>query len=303
MNGLYYSHEMKRISFLLILLLNILSARAQITGQVADNSRQPVVGANVVLLTPDSVLVAGTTTDVDGKFSLPVKKTEGNTDVVLTVSCVGYVPYSLSLDNIPPRLELPSITMETYRLDEVVVVGAGTVEKVDRRLLFPTKTVVKHSSGGYDLLHHLMLPGVRVDVVNKSVSVPVYINDKKATRADLASLRPDEVLYVEHVTEPGPEYDTEAESVINIMVKRRYSGILGGFDTTNAVTTGNGNNFAYAKYNYKLSEFGLNYTYSYGKLRKRHTDRTDGYLFDDGTLDTVDRTGIDTPLRYAQHKV
>ncbi|MDR1645810.1 MAG: TonB-dependent receptor [Tannerellaceae bacterium] len=91
-----------------------------ITGTVTDENGEPVIGANVA--------VAGTTTgvitDVDGKFALSVPQ-----GASLRVSYVGYLAQDVRIGT----ANVYSIVLreDTELLDEVVVVGYGTMRKSD----------------------------------------------------------------------------------------------------------------------------------------------------------------------------
>lgn len=84
----------------------------------------------------------------------------------------------------------------TLTLGEVTVNGMRTIQKVDRTLFLPTKKMARSSANGYDLLKLMMLPGIKVDPVQQTVSslrgggVQVRINDVKAGTQDILSLQP-----------------------------------------------------------------------------------------------------------------
>ena len=63
---------MKRMYLALVgLLLGAALTHAQkLTGKVIDEKNKPLAYANVILQTEDSVFLAGTTTDLEGKFKL-----------------------------------------------------------------------------------------------------------------------------------------------------------------------------------------------------------------------------------------
>lgn len=92
----------------------------KITGMVVDQSRMPVIGANVVVKGSTN----GTITDVDGKFSLVVPE-----NAVLQLTYIGYYPLEVQIGK---NSDL-QITMkeDTQSLDEVVVVGYGVQKKRD----------------------------------------------------------------------------------------------------------------------------------------------------------------------------
>ncbi len=294
-------------------MLNILlSVRIQaqtITGKVIDTKNQPIEFANIVLHTSDSAFVSGASTNKEGVFELiPKNKLSG--DYKLTVSSVGYESSVLVLKNLSGKTDVGNIILNNTQLQEVTITAARSVAKTDRQLIYPTENIVKKSTSGYDVLNKLMLPSLKVDLINKSISkmnggnVPIYINDKKATKADVISLRPDEIVRIEYIDAPGVQYAEEnAEAVVHFIVKRRESGFVTGINTTNAVTTGNGNNLYYFKYNHKLSEFGINYSMDYGIVDKRYINQTDTYMLPDATSHIISREGINTHLKYLQHRL
>lgn len=89
-----------------------------INGTVVDASGVPVIGANVMVQGTTN----GTITDIDGKFTLEVE--EG---AVLQVSYIGYVEQSIPIGK--QSVVTVSLQEDTQKLDEVVVIGYGTVEK------------------------------------------------------------------------------------------------------------------------------------------------------------------------------
>lgn len=196
----------------------------------------------------------------------------------------------------------------TLTLGEVTVNGMRTIQKVDRTLFLPTKKMARSSANGYDLLKLMMLPGINVDPVQQTISslrgggVQVRINDVKAGTQDILALQPDEVVRVEYIDNPGVRYsDTSLDAVINYIVKRRYSGYVGGVQTMQAFTTGFNNSNAYFKFNHKKSEFSFNYNFSYRDYDKRRYDETADYYFPDGTTRHREYRGYDTPFMYNTH--
>lgn len=91
-----------------------------IKGTILDATGMPVIGANVMV----KGITNGTITDMDGKFSLEVDK-----NAILVVSYIGYANQEIKVGN----QNTLSITMkeDAEALDELVVVGYGTVKKSD----------------------------------------------------------------------------------------------------------------------------------------------------------------------------
>ena len=90
-----------------------------VKGTVADQAG-PIIGA--------AVMEAGTTngavTDLDGNFVLKVS----SADATVEVSCIGYATVSFKASEVPAQIIL---TDDSTFLDEVVVIGYGTVKKSD----------------------------------------------------------------------------------------------------------------------------------------------------------------------------
>lgn len=196
----------------------------------------------------------------------------------------------------------------TLTLGEVTVNGMRTIQKADRTLFLPTKKMARSSANGYDLLKLMMLPGIKVDPVQQTISslrgggVQVRINDVKAGTQDILALQPDEVVRVEYIDNPGVRYsDTSLDAVINYVVKRRYSGYVGGAQTMQAVAVGFNNSSAYFKFNHKKSEFSFNYSFNYRDYDKRRYDETADYYFPDGTTRHREYRGYNTPFMYNTH--
>lgn len=96
-------------------------AQKIITGVVVDNFGEPVIGASVVL----DGTTNGTITDLDGKFSLMNVPDNGN----LKISYIGYITQTVSVAG-KTMLHI-TLKEDAQTLEEVVVVGYGTVKKSD----------------------------------------------------------------------------------------------------------------------------------------------------------------------------
>lgn len=115
--------RLKQSVGLLLLLLCSVSLMAQertISGVVKDTGGETIIGANVI----EKGTTNGTVTDIDGNFRLNV----GN-NAVLQISYIGYLTQEI---NTTGRTTFDIVLEEdTQALDEVIVVGYGTVRKVD----------------------------------------------------------------------------------------------------------------------------------------------------------------------------
>ena len=91
----------------------------KVTGTVKDANGEPVIGASVRLLGTDK----GTITDMDGNFSLDMS--EGDE---IEISYIGFTTQTIKYDGQALAVRLKE---DTELLDEVVVVGYGTMKKKD----------------------------------------------------------------------------------------------------------------------------------------------------------------------------
>ena len=91
----------------------------KVTGTVQDDLG-PVIGSTVV----EKGTASGTSTDLDGGFSLVVEGPESEVEI----SCIGYAPQTFRASELPAVVTLAE---DAEFLDEVVVIGYGTVKKDD----------------------------------------------------------------------------------------------------------------------------------------------------------------------------
>ena len=290
---------------IMLLMGNVCSA--QVTGTIVNREKQPVGDASVTLTCQGKPTKSISISNKNGRFSVETKMLEGQ-DCILEIRHAAYAPYLLSLQKIPNAIELDTIRLEENVLEEVTVMADRIIHKVDRKLLFPSQDDIKRSNSGYDLIDMVNVPGIYVDTANKKVekrgsgSVPVFINEKRASQADVVALRPDEVVRIEYIDNPGVEFGLETPTaIINFVVKPRMKGMSIGFNLNDAMTTLNGQNYFYAQYNHRLSKWGIYYQNDFSKLSRRHIDQTDIYTLADGDLHEIRREGMNTKLAYANH--
>ena len=110
------------IYLLLAALLPALGGYAQkmtVKGVVVDATNEPIIGANVV----EKGTTNGIVTDLDGNFTLSVER-----GATLVFSFLGYQSQELPASAQPMRVMLKE---DTELLEEVVVIGYGSVKKDD----------------------------------------------------------------------------------------------------------------------------------------------------------------------------
>ena len=91
----------------------------QVKGVVVD-AIGPVIGASVI----EQGTSNGVSTGLDGDFALTVS----SANAIIEVSCIGYATQTFAASAVPATITLAE---DTHFLDEVVVIGYGTVKKSD----------------------------------------------------------------------------------------------------------------------------------------------------------------------------
>ena len=91
-----------------------------VKGSILDENGEPMIGVSVVV----KGTTTGTVTDFDGNFSLSVP---ANTKT-LEISYIGYKTQNVTIGNAPLSIKMQP---DNKLLDEVVVIGYGTIKKRD----------------------------------------------------------------------------------------------------------------------------------------------------------------------------
>lgn len=121
--------------------------RKSVTGTVLDQNGEAVIGANIV----EKGTTNGTITSIDGDFNLSVGQ-----NAILQVTYIGYLTEEVTVGS---QSSLHIVLREdTQTLDEIVVVGYGTVRKSDLTgaisIIDPTKKEESFTANATDLLRN-----------------------------------------------------------------------------------------------------------------------------------------------------
>jgi len=122
----FFCCNSKVMLFVFSFLLGLLSwqdvfSQVQVKGKVIDKQGEALLGVNVVL----GGTTTGTTTDLDGNYSISVPSEKS----VLRFSFIGFVSQEVKVGS-RTRIDI-TLEEETQGLDEVIVVGYGSVKKRD----------------------------------------------------------------------------------------------------------------------------------------------------------------------------
>ena len=275
---------------------------ARISGRIKDaNDKSAIIGATVLLI-QDTMQIAGTTTDNNGKFSLDTDT--GN--YILELSYIGYETIRMAL-TVNGDTHIGDILMQegATELGEVVVESQAIIQKVDRQILLPSKEQTQASSDGVSLLQNLQIPRIVISPIDNSVktlsdeSVQLRINGVEASTSDVKAINPKDIIRVEYHDQPGVRYNGAA-AVVDYIVKHRDTGgslMLAG---TNGVTLpGIGNYYLAGKVHFGKSSLQAVATYApYDIYWTRTNNET--YHFSTGKIENNE---VGEPTRYKTYPV
>ncbi len=204
-----------------------------VTGTVVDEQGEPLLGATVRV----EVTKTATTTDVNGRFS--VKASAGQT---IVITYVGMKPFSAKAGAGP----IDAVMTSDNALDEVVVVGYGTVRKADlagsvsvlEGKAFeaqPITTVQEALQGRVSGVNIVSdgLPGgstkIRIrgaNSINKS-NDPLYVVDGLVRESGLDGINPEDIASMQILKDASSTaiYGSRgANGVVIITTKRGHAG-------------------------------------------------------------------------------
>lgn len=196
---------MKQIltAFTVMITMAVFSQEKMVNGMVTDESGQPLPGANII----EKGTVNGTQSDFDGRFTLKVK----DENSILEVSYVGFSKKEIQVGN---QTDLNIILEEnTASLEEVVVIGYGTVKKKDLTgsvstvkaedaLMAPVATLqdaLQGRASGVQVTSSGGAPGSAPDIIIRGGNSitggnsPLYVIDGFVGAGNISSLNPNDI--------------------------------------------------------------------------------------------------------------
>lgn len=139
----------------LIMAVPVFAQTVNLSGQVTDESGEPLIGATVKIQGTST----GVATDFDGNYSIPNAPAMGT----IVVSYVGYTTQTIPING---QFTINVVMREdTQSLDELVVVGYGTMKKNDVTGSVATVGTEKlNAKGAASVLENLQgtVPGVNI---------------------------------------------------------------------------------------------------------------------------------------------
>lgn len=205
----------------------------RISGIVVDATNEPVIGATI----RESGTTNGTSSDVNGEFKMDV-----SANAELQISYIGYVTQTVSTAN---KTSLRIVLSEDAKiLDEVVVVGYGTMRKKDLTgsviQVLPEKIANENPATVQDILRGtaglrvgldnsakgggvLMIRGQRSVYTDGSHNNPLLILDGMIFYGELSEINPDDIAQIDILKDASAAavYGARAASGVIIITTRK----------------------------------------------------------------------------------
>ena len=271
---------MKRILTAVFVLLASLTSTTvlaqggyQVKGVVVD-AMGPVIGAAVV----QQGTTNGTSTGMDGDFVLNVP----SGDALIEISCIGYATQVFKASEMPATVTLEE---DSHFLDEVVVIGYGTVKKSDltgsvstvkadeinKGVITSPADMLRGKSAGVVVTAGSGMPGsgatvrIRGGASLTATSDPLYIIDGLPVSSDpisgmpdpLSSINPEDIESFTVLKDASATaiYGSRASNGVIVITTKKGSKAATGFPKVAADFTASVNTIA--KYNSLLDADGI----------------------------------------------
>ena len=264
---------MRKIFFVLLLLLATGVSAETITGTVVDARGDAMPFVTVSVLAQDSSLITGAITDEARRYEVTVNGLtgEGMKGVIIQASYIGYQTAFGGPDFV--------LREETEHLAEVEVKARKPLveRQMDKLVLNVSASPLSAGSTGNDILRRA--PGVRIDkdgnITVNGKSVEVYVDGKPSylsgqqLKAMLDGTDGNTIEKIEIISNPSAKYDASGQGgIINIKTKRN---MMKGLNGTLSAAYG-GMYFGDVKRYLQMDMVSLNFnyrgekTYTFGQL-------------------------------------
>ena len=208
---------------ILMALFSCISAIAApevvINGVVVDDFNDPIIGATIIVKGSSSI---GTTTDIDGKFTLKVPDAKS----ILEVSYIGMV--TQQVNPVPGKVIKVTLRENHLQLEEVVVVGYGQQKKVSvvGAITQTTGKVLERAAGVSDIGAALTgnLPGV---ITTASSGMPGEEEPKIVIRGASSWNNSDPLVLVDGIERPMSSVDIASVQSLSVLKDASATAVYG----------------------------------------------------------------------------
>ena len=205
------------------------TVKAQIKGVICDENQNPVEFANVILMGVDSVYIAGTITDVSGKFNFQSDYPKAK---LMQITSFGYKTLIKTLDEKNDMGKLMLVS-DNILLDEVTITAQRPSQHLTKGGIITTVngSVLSLLGNAMDVIEQL--PGVmreddKFTVFGKGTPT-IYVNGRKLMdNSELYRMSSKDIASVEVISNPGAKYGAEVRSVLLVRTIKKQGDKLSG---------------------------------------------------------------------------
>ena len=274
---------MKKLMFVLSMLVPQFLWAYAITGKVIDSEKELLSGVSVILYKDSITSIGSVLTDENGKFLL---ETNQKGDMRVEVSIVGFMTSNVQFESVGRNVDLGAITLAEAPelLGEITVVAQNVIEKGCNYIVFPTADEIKQSGTSIDLLEQMQykLPGLQVNSSLNRVTIEngvaiFQINGRQVDYSRIQSLNNDNILRIEYSNVSDIRYGTSVMGVINFITKPVAKG--GSVMANGMAAVGWLTNFNVGgTYNYSKSEWTIDYGNRWRDFDEAYSEGTESFI-------------------------
>ncbi len=289
------SNSISILTLLIFLQIGVQSQihEIRIIGTLFDETNIPISYATIGLFQiKDTMLVAGSITDENGKFSISIKE-PGN--YLLTASFIGYQKKSQSLIiESGNDLDMGQITLSKMAIElseaEIIAERIKAKEQIGKTSYFINSKMQKASSSVLDLIQ--FVPGIQVDllqniIIEGSKDIIIQVDGIVREPNYLRILDSDKIDRIEVSYKPGSAYGSEVTGMMNVVLKKKkINGVSGHLYAEIPTNKNEVYSFPSASLNIAINKLTIysSYTGEFSSFDKKseslRKDLTDGYRFE-----------------------
>jgi len=221
----YASFMRPILKCIFIILSNTIFAQGiNIQAIILNSQHAPIEVGNVLLLSPTDSTVLGGDLFYDGKIQL---NTIISGEVIFKITALGYADYQQRIQLQETPLDLGTLFLERYALEEIVVLDRSQIveQKGGTIVVNIENTALENMGSAMDVLRNTpkvsLARGNQVEVVGKGKAL-LYLDGQLITSTQLLnSLASTDLKAVEIIENPSAKYDASGQAIINIQTKKK----------------------------------------------------------------------------------
>lgn len=231
-------------TILIILFYIIVSFNESLSGQIPKSiegriidagSQEPIPSATVVLMNhPDSVLISGTTSSLNGDFMFGHQLLDEK--YILRISYVGYQTFykNLAADTLNDKNSIGNVLLQpdAREMNEIVVAGERILASTghNKSIFYINQRIHEATYTGLDAIR--FIPGVYVDFMQNITlegyrNVTIMVDGRERDRDFLRQLNAKNIDRVEIIRMPDSGHEAAVSGIIHVFLKEKLTGTSG----------------------------------------------------------------------------